>query len=419
MRSRTRSTIAPNVTCTFQNFKVGAVSCSDPLHVNQMANTDGTYCPLEVTESVDDVVTPNYLTLIREGRILMNPFKKVKTVIERQPMTLYSANIEYSYMSCSGKQTQYVSSGGRNYGEVSPTSMYGLFLAAPSLDVERIKSLAVTGSYAKANEQDVDGLVVLAEGAETIRSFTSMTKRLIKILRALRKRKWKDLGKEFTAKELADRWMEYRYVLRPTIKDMCDIVKAINHSRIDKPRRLTYRSGASDSSSAFQSGITVRDNMPVGYVTAWKKTQKIVTARSGVLAAIDAISEAAIWGLDQPFTAMWELVPFSFVVDWFFNTGKTVAAWTPRYGFQTLASWVTVKTTVIEEACTESGHKGTWNPPRIYEHAYTASNGFVRKTTETLERVPNSPLPILPVWNVRLDAAKLLDLAIMGKRFLK
>jgi hypothetical protein len=369
-----------------------------------------------------DVVTPDFYRRSHAGEIINNQYDKTKVTVIREPVSYYEGRLLYTLLNCAGVGTNLhnVTTGERRFGTRSPTLLLGAtYATAPTLDVERIKNIAVTGAHAKANEQDVEGLVVLAEGEKTIKSLTSMTLRAIRILRALRKWDVQRLYREMTPKELSNRWMEGRYAIRPFVKDVTDIVKAITRDRSNNPLRRTYRSGHSDSSTNTFAGVVTYSNSNYWSVIADKETTVTVSARGGVLSAIDAISEATIWGLNQPFSAMWELVPFSFVCDWFFNVGKTIAAWSPKYGIRELASWVTVDTTVLEVIQTNRIQLGSWNGgTQVYENAASGSGGSVTRVTKTKVRIPKPTLSVTPTWNVRLDAAKLLDLAIMGKRFL-
>lgn len=71
-----------------------------------------------------------------------------------------------------------------------------------------------------------------------------------------------------------------------------------------------------------------------------------VVARAGVLYDFQ-FSLGTSFGLhlhEVPST-LWELVPGSFVWDWWFNTGKYIRAITPKIGVRTLASWVRVTAT--------------------------------------------------------------------------
>jgi len=228
------------------------------------------------------------------------------------------------------------------------------------------------------------------------------------------------LKRELTFKELSSRYMEARYALRPLVYDAAGVCEAWNKSTTNGYQRQTFRGYASDvyevsdtftSKSWWQATRTVKRT---GTIT--------VHARAGVLTDVE-VSKLAVWGADAIIDAGWELLPFSFIVDWFWNVGKTVSSWMPRMGVRKLTSWVTVKSvaTMINELESVS------NLPNV--PAWDADSAFywsgVKTRLETrVTRTPNPSREIMPHLNVRLDNLKLLDLTLIfkqtfGKGFLK
>jgi len=418
-RVRTLDDTEPNTTVNLVGYGP-ARSCTNPYGVvpNALYNLTETFCARSKVITTTDEVTPNFHRQVNAGLIVMNPYTHVEESYEREPIDWYEARFLLQPLCAGGSMR--IELGQRRVGLRSPSVVLGsTFLAAPVLGTQSAIDQAVTAAYAKVSEQDAQGLVILAEGQKTINSFISIFKRLIRIGRALKKWDVGYLRKQLSARELSDRWMEGRYAVRPVVYDMYDIVKAMKRVREKHPFRKTYRSGASASDTVSQTGVVVAVSNPQGLwnIKAQKTATSSVSVRSGVLTAVREITEATIWGLNQPFNALWELVPFSFVVDWFLNVGKTIASWSPAWGINTLASWATVDQTVLQTIQTESATNLWGWPLNCWESAIVATNGYVYKTTRTRTRMINPNLPILPTWNVRLDAAKLLDLAIMGKRF--
>lgn len=422
-RTRTRSYADPSVSCTHQGGNWTG-SCAIYSSRSYSAPVVENYVPFEWSEQMTDELTPNFYRRRAMGEIINNPFTRVRTEWYRQAVP-FDTSRSYDRMNyCSDGNRYAIWWGVFDAGEMRPDLALGTsFLPAPSSrSTQSCVDEAVTGAFAKASEQDAQGLVILAEGEETIKSFVSIFRRLYKIGKALYRGNLWYLRKQLSAKELSDRWMEGRYAIRPVVYDMLDVIKALKRSRDFHPIRQTYRSGASYTDTVTQTDVPVFVVPGSFQFLATKTSTRILNVRSGVLAAIDAISEATIWGLDQPFQAMWELVPFSFVVDWFINVGKTIAAWSPKYGTRTLASWATVHDTVSQGIYCTGGQTlwtGAISPNRTIDNYCRAGGGFITKVTKTTSRIPSPRLPILPTWSVKLDAAKLLDLAIMASKFWK
>lgn len=63
-------------------------------------------------------------------------------------------------------------------------------------------------------------------------------------------------------------------------------------------------------------------------------------------------------GLLNPIATLWELVPYSFVVDWFTNVGQILSSWSDLFGYNIVNPSTTTLTTV-----SMTGHYA-WNYPR-------------------------------------------------------
>lgn len=421
MRTRTESDSQPSVPTLVQRVNALGGSCAQRGLVwgSTIYNEDvGSFIPYERTATMHDVVTPSWKTRQARGEIINNPYDRVEITTMREGITLDEVFADMTTITCSGASVQvYRNTGWKRVGLLNPSYLGTVFNSTPTTDLEALRAEATTGAYAKVGEGEAQGLVMLAEGQKTIKSFAQIFGRLIRIGRALKKWDVNYLRRQISAKELSDRWMEGRYAIRPVVYDMCDVVKALKKARTNKPHRQTARSGANFSGTNETSDVVVYTMANRWKLHATKTTKRDVQARSGVLSAVDAVSEATIWGLDQPVSALWELIPFSFVVDWFFNVGKTIAAWSPKYGIRTLASWVTVTDTVWQAIVQHHMEDILTSGYPIGQRYIISSGGYLSKITKTKARYANPSLSILPTYTVRLDAAKLIDLAIMAKRF--
>lgn len=417
-RIRSTSSAADPVSCFIECWSANG-GCANPmsLYRNSYYDESSTYVPMETIKTTTDYVTPGFRRLSREGQIINNPFSSSTVTWYRQHFAGWRDAQFISYTDwCTDHYAVIRGAGSVKTGTKGPGILGTDFLSAPDVSPASLSDAALTAAYAKVSTNEAQGLVILAEGNETIRSLISLLRRFVRMGKALRKWDVNYIRRSVSARKLSDLWMEGRYFIRPLMYDLGDCIKAFKKSRVFYPHRQTFRSGRSASAENIQDGV-IYATYPGWYEYVGRKTSTtIVSVRSGVLAALDAISEASIWGLDQPFDALWELVPFSFVVDWFFNVAKTIASWSPRFGIRTLTSWVTVDTTV-SQGIFHTGFHMLSPPVNVYENAASGSGAFVLKVAHTRVRTPNPSRPILPTFEVHLDAAKLLDLAIWGKRY--
>jgi hypothetical protein len=112
---------------------------------------------------------------------------------------------------------------------------------------------------------------------------------------------------------------------------------------------------------------------------------------------------------------IWELLPFSFIIDWFFSVGYTLSSWTSNPGLHPLASFLTeeykITTTDTLSGVTAPAVIGT----AVNDGITTQQIGMTKTEQLIKRRIPSPQRAILPHFNLRLDTAKLIDLATIGR----
>lgn len=393
------------------------------------ADTSGSYTENETYEEMTDVVTPRYKQISANGGIVNSPMSKVKT-ITRDNLCYY----KYLYSWEKWYELPPPDDPGQwgtfyhAYEGVFPSSDY-LDVAndlpqLPSYDEQAKIDQAVAKAWAATDVTELQSLVTLAEGKKTVLSLISIFTRLIKILKKIKRLDIKGLMNELSAKELSDRYMELRYALRPLVYEVKGVAAALQTEAGTKPNRLTFR-----GITTYQDDDVSTVTIPVTYsnfagvwdydIVRTTKWERNISVRAGVLTQLEQLNSLNIWGMTQPVESLWELVPFSFVVDWFFNVGDVLSAWTPNYGLKALASWYVVEKReyqFLSETHTNCETTDTTEDHNPLEYQRTMSNLWYDLTTISKVRVPNPQRPILPTWNMRLDTWKLTDLVIIAKK---
>lgn len=363
------------------------------------------------SQTVWDCVTPNFKSRISSGEIINNPFCLNRTrEWYAQPVAYSNRMYKNSYLSCSPSGSvqyqRYI------HGDIVPGAPGFLSSSATVSLRDSVMNLAVTQAHASVDVSSMMALATAAESRKTIDSVFDISRRAYKVLRNVRKLNFRALRKELRPSELSDRYMEARYAIRPLMYDLRGACEAIK-----KPMthiRQTFRGYASDS---LTRSDTISAYLQWGSNATWKRTEQYyVSARAGVLCdvEIDAINT---YGVDQPLETAWELVPFSFIADWFANIGDTLAAWTPNSGVNQRASWVTVRET---RTLTNSLVAATSALPVGYTSGVVSCGPTTAGREESfLERVVNPTLSIWPQSNIRLDGYKLTDLGIMFRNLFR
>jgi len=109
-------------------------------------------------------------------------------------------------------------------------------------------------------------------------------------------------------------WLEIRYAWRPLVKDVWDLSEAIR--TFDKPRAQVIR-------ASIKKLGTIGCSQP-----DWFQVDGMAQRRLSVKAVITELlqSPEEHLGLNNPSEVFWELVPLSFVADWFIPIGNYIRA---------------------------------------------------------------------------------------------
>lgn len=364
-----------------------------------------------------DSVTPDYKKRSARGEIILNP-------MSYEVLNYSSGALEFDYsmvasgdIPCSGHMG--VISAEIGFEPFLPDNG-GLF-SDMFTEFESSRNSAIATAWSNVDESAILVAASLGELPETVRWMASLTSRFISLLRKLKKKKMRYLTEfargEITRKQMTDKisdlWLEMRYAFRPLLFDMKQAAEAFE-KELDTSLRFTARGFSDDSSSSTNQYI---DN--TGYANYVKsvKTTKRYTARAGVLYQItgDANSVVTIWGLDQPFEVVWELTPFSFIVDWFLNIGDVISAWSKNASLTVLGSWVSEQI-LMDEFFTAVNVTADEETPPYEEFAVSQISLPDTQCGRIFKRRVITPdRPTFPSIAVNLDVAKILDLALIAR----
>nr|QIS88010.1 MAG: maturation protein [Marr virus] len=228
-------------------------------------------------------------------------------------------------------------------------------------DNEVVSSL-ITDMYAKANSTEWDALTTLAEARKTVSWLADVVLRTVETIKWLNGRKAAEEINQILRKggtsHAANVWLEYRYALEPLILDFENIQAAA-----DNLSRIYKRWGN------FKI-VDLEDDVPA----PWRGTSRLtyeyrvsLKRRYDPSTLLEAIS-GVVSG--NPLTTLWEIVPYSFVVDWFINIGDFIAATTTIPAHCQEGAVASVRVKRYREASITSKYDGWLTDAETYEDSY-------------------------------------------------
>lgn len=237
-----------------------------------------------------------------------------------------------------------------------------------------------------------DTLTFVAEVVKLKRMFVNMLERLAK-------------GKLPPLSDAPGLWLEARYGWRPLLYDLVSMQEAAVAAR--EPIRTRYSQRSGDTYVATSE--TYEETYESAAEIYWKRVS-VYTSQS----VRGSVTADVIWDTTfqlDPVATAWELLPWSFVLDWIFNVGRMIQA----IEFQALASEATASGGYSVREIRETTSGITFKPGHGRSGDYTVTGTQV--TTYTM-REPTT-VPILPQLEMNIDALKSIDLAALMYNLLK
>jgi hypothetical protein len=218
----------------------------------------------------------------------------------------------------------------------------------------------------------------LAEGKQAMGMITNRLVTLAKFANSLRKLHFRDaaeiLGSQLPpkgkrrsdgswsfglrdeAKWFSNNFLEFHFGWKPLVQDIYDAAETLSDPipawKVEVRKSLSAESKAP---------LHFHDGSDEGWsvkIDTWKQT---ISMRSEVSVSNPNLALASSLGLTNPAAVAWELVPFSFVLDWFVNVGDFLESFTDFAGLTLINPNKTTFTrySLYEENFTDYNHHAT------------------------------------------------------------
>lgn len=306
-------------------------------------------------EECIDTVHPNFAKRKLAGDIMNTPIYLTRTVKTGTNTSDYKITYVNPNLTCTGTNYLKQLSGQRHLRSMSLLPGGGItYDWYKELESNQLDIVVGTQAWAGIQAPHIQGTVFAAEIGKTMSMLMNPIANLKKFLSNIKKSKryksWsrsKRLGNQAVslADFLADEWLRYRYGVMPLLYDVQGIMKILDDPFVSP--RMTSRAFGQFSSGELTNTIPYSEGSGGYFAGSTKTTVSCVTRISaGVLYEAEARNETMYgYGLDQQLSAVWELLPRSFIADWFVNIGDFIDAYSPKIGVKVLAEWTTIRVT--------------------------------------------------------------------------
>lgn len=223
------------------------------------------------------------------------------------------------------------------------------------------------------------------------------------------------------AELLADLWLQYRYAWIPLVQTI-DACKVAFFSKVSKnPAILSVKASMKDTYRAKDNFFVTN---PIGGEAPFvgTKVTKIETkVKIGFRYGIDSslVNTASQLGLTGPTNLVWNLIPFSFVVDWWLPIGGMLEAYSAFDGLRFIDGYKTRFTrTKVTIECQGSSTKSDDTYDQYGSYAEKCYGEGIRLNREVITDFPEPslPFPKNPVSVIHAaNAAALLTKLVLSR----
>jgi len=417
-----------------------------------------------MTQIMSDWVTPDYKRLIAKGQVINHGMSRVNLRVTPSDSTGRSVR---QVKGAKNAQGQYQWAIYNMYGDImshvfgSPTD--GLHTSLKEkyplpVSQQSLINKATIEAMNRVEPAKSQSLVIWLERHKTFDMIIDRTKKLASVVQAVKKGDlhrlefmfpgkrtkvypkrvvlWDANGNPITGGPKGDRtryghlplkpppskmedarklWLEYRYGWTPLVHDIVDSLKAIYaddlRNQLTQHERFTARGKATFSGQTVSSVAALREFF--GTSTAESTASHDFTVRAYILYRMSSEFGLArrlndFGAFDVP-RAIWEVVPWSFVIDWFVPIGDYLGAMTPKVGVEVIASGYQVKYNLEVSRKVKSWVPAPSSGDLAWDQSPIALNtGDLVSLIDNWRIVP-LPLPTYPPVEVKLNLKRMVD----------
>lgn len=246
-----------------------------------------------------------------------------------------------------------------------PNSKFVYYAFANAVPFPNARNKAFGRLYDKVRQGPASLGVTFAEGRESFEMIANRLTQLHRGYRSLRRGRFKEFLKTFAVKpkrkhrnlvsnkvnQASSLWLEYSFGWSPLVNDVHSAMNALSQP---VPAGERFK-GSGSESYGFSTG------------------SEIFSCRGRChMGGRFSISNPNLYLLEQlgianPALVIWELVPFSFMIDWVVDVGSFLGGWSAFYGCTVTDTWTTYSA--------KASIKVIWDP----SHSLSGNGALIRR----------------------------------------
>jgi hypothetical protein len=254
--------------------------------------------------------------------------------------------------------------------------------------------------YSKVASDIPDYLTAAAESRELIRTVKSICFTAIKLVKDLKRLDMKRLkGRLKTSpQDISSLWLTWIYGVAPVISDITDTIDVVKRSD---------RTWRSFSTAVFRETVTPSTDYDVNFIGKAQAITKHIERYGAIIEGritIDSVYRDQVnW--QGVISTAYELVPFSFMIDWIANIGEYLGS-SQIFEDKVYSAW---RTSIKLESASQVGYFGL-NPDYPFNRTYSAPFSIYQNNCYVSRQVIPT-LPAMPDIKVKKPATDVLSLS--------
>lgn len=235
------------------------------------------------------------------------------------------------------------------YGIILTTDVDAYWYGNNVVYDSNVRNEANTRALSKIASNKAQFGIALAESRKAYQMLASTTMSLWTAFRHAKRGEWpgvlKALGmdkrKVLSGLYPANKWLEYQYGWKPLLSDLYDAYSVVTDN-VKNNALLVYGKSGGFRENQYERAFYDSSSRTVTRVQA--KAEQVVVTRLTARISSKFWRDASQVGLINPLSIGWELVPFSFLIDWFMPIGNVLEALTAKAGLEFVSgsqTWIT------------------------------------------------------------------------------